>query len=98
MSLKVAIQMDPVHGVNPETDSTFLMAMTAQERGHKLWWYSPHSLATEDRRVTARAHTLVAHDGPRGEHSTSGPAEVLDLAEVDVVLLRQDPPFDLAYI
>jgi glutathione synthase len=99
MSLKVAIQMDPVHAVNPETDTSFLMALTAQERGHELWWYPPVSLATEDRRVTARAHRLTVHEGKaRGEHATSGPAERVDLSTFDVILLRQDPPFDMAYI
>ncbi|MGL1724293.1 hypothetical protein ACSTHF_23445, partial [Vibrio parahaemolyticus] len=53
MALNVAIQMDPVHAVNPETDTTILMATTAQDRGHRLWWYPPAALATEDRRVTA---------------------------------------------
>ncbi len=98
MSLKVAIQMDPVHGINPDTDTSFLMALNAQLRGHQLWWYAPAALSTEDRRVTARAHRLEVREGPRGEHATSGAAEVIDLSTFDVVLLRQDPPFDLAYI
>lgn len=99
MALKVAIQMDPVHAVNPETDTSFLMALSAQARGHELWWYPPATLATEDRRVTARAHRLTVHEGKaRGEHATSGPAEVVDLSTFDVILLRQDPPFDMAYI
>jgi len=98
MSLKVAIQMDPIHAVNPETDTSFLMALSGQDRGHELWWYPPASLSTEDRRVTARAHRLTVRVGPRGEHATSGLAEVVDLGAFDVVLLRQDPPFDLAYI
>ena len=98
MPLKVAIQMDPVHAVNPETDTTFLMALTAQARGHELWWYPPATLSTEDRHVTARAHRLQVKAAPRGEHAVSGPAEVVDLRTMDVVLLRQDPPFDLAYI
>jgi glutathione synthase len=99
MALKVAIQMDPVHAVNPETDTSFLMALSAQARGYELWWYPPMTLATEDRRVTARAHRLTVHEGKaRGEHATSGPAEVVDLSTFDVILLRQDPPFDMAYI
>jgi glutathione synthase len=98
MSLKVAIQMDPIHAINPETDTSFLMALSAQDRGHALWWYSPAALAMEDGRVTARAHRLTVRDEPRGDHATSGPAEVVDLRAFDVVLLRQDPPFDLAYI
>jgi glutathione synthase len=98
MGLKVAIQMDPVHAINPETDTSFLMALNAQARGHALWWYTPRTLATEDRRVTARAHRLEVREAPRGEHAVSGPAEVIDLRDMDVVLLRQDPPFDMAYI
>jgi glutathione synthase len=98
MALKVAIQMDPVHAVNPETDTSFLMALNAQARGHELWWYPPATLSTEDRRVTARAHRLEVRDAPRGEHAVSGPAEVVDLSTMDVILLRQDPPFDMAYI
>ena len=103
MALKVAIQMDPVHAVNPETDTSFLMALNAQARGHELWWYSPATLATEDRRVTARAHRLEVRDAPYaknggGEHAVSGAAEVVDLSTMDVILLRQDPPFDMAYI
>jgi glutathione synthase len=98
MALKVAIQMDPVHAINPETDTSFLMALSAQARGHELWWYPPTALATEDRRVTARAHRLTVKDAPRGEHAVSGPAEVVDLSTFDVILLRQDPPFDMAYI
>lgn len=99
MALKVAIQMDPVHAVNPETDTTILMALSAQARGHRLWWYPPAALSTEDRRVTARVQSLEIKPGaPRGEHAVTGPWEVVDLSEMDVVLLRQDPPFDLAYI
>ncbi len=98
MALKVAIQMDPVHAINPETDTSFLMALSAQARGHRLWWYPPAALATEDRRVTARAHSLEVREAPRGEHAVSGTPERLDLSDVDVVLLRQDPPFDMAYI
>ncbi|MEO6341059.1 MAG: glutathione synthase [Caulobacteraceae bacterium] len=97
MGLKVAIQMDPVAGINSQTDTTFLMAMNAQERGHKLWVYEPERLALEDGRLTARAQKLeVRHIV--GDHQSQGPTEILDLAEVDVVLMRQDPPFDMHYI
>jgi glutathione synthase len=97
MSLKVAIQMDPVEAVDPDVDTTVLMALSAQARGHKLWWYAPESLALEDRRLTARARTLEVRP-VKGDHYSHGAPEVVDLAEMDVVLMRQDPPFDLAYI
>ena len=97
MGLKVAIQMDPIAGINSQTDTTFLMAMNAQERGHKLWVYEPERLALEDGRLTARARPLTVRSVV-GDHQTQGPPEILDLAEVDVVLMRQDPPFDLHYI
>lgn len=97
MALKVAIQMDPIEGVNTQSDTTFLMALNAQERGHRLWVYQPERLALEDGRVTARARPLQVRNVV-GDHYTLGAPEVLDLSEVDVVLMRQDPPFDLAYI
>ena len=97
MGLRVAIQMDPIEGVNSQTDTTFLMALNARERGHSLWVYQPERLALEDGRLTARARALDVRPVV-GEHYSLGPPEVLDLATVDVVLMRQDPPFDLAYI
>jgi len=97
MALRVAIQMNPIELANPEGDTTFLMALNAQERGHSLWVYQPEHLALEDRRVTARARPVQVRPTV-GDHVTLGPPEVLDLSEVDVVLMRQDPPFDLAYI
>ena len=97
MGLNVAIQMDPVEGINPAGDTTFLMALNAQERGHSLWTYQPENLSLEDGRVTARARKVEVRDFA-GDHHRQGDFEILDLAEVDVVLMRQDPPFDLAYI
>ena len=97
MALKVAVQMDPVEGININTDTTFLMMEQAQARGHALWVYQPERLAFEDGRVTARAKSLQLRRQV-GDHHTLGDVEVLDLAEVDVVLMRQDPPFDMAYI
>ena len=97
MPLKVAIQMDPIERVNIETDTTFLMALNAQERGHELWVYRPEHLALEDGRLSARARTLEVRS-VEGDHHTAGEPQRLDLADVDVVLMRQDPPFDLHYI
>jgi glutathione synthase len=98
MALRVAIQMDPIELVNPETDTTVLMALNAQERGHALWVYHPDRLALESGRLTARARPLQVRAAV-GDHYTMGEPVVLDLAEdVDVVLMRQDPPFDMHYI
>lgn len=97
MALKVAVQMDPVEGINIHTDTTFLMMETAQARGHSLWVYRPERLALEERRVTARGRPLTLRR-ELGNHFTAGETETRDLAEFDVVLMRQDPPFDMAYI
>ena len=97
MALRVAIQMDPIEGINPQSDTTFLMALNAQARGHRLWVYQPERLALEDGRLRARARPLEVRPVV-GDHYALGEPETLDLAEVDVVLMRQDPPFDMAYI
>ena len=97
MSLKVAVQMDPVLRINIDTDTTFLMMLEAQARGHSLWVYEPHRLSLEDGEVTARGHALGLR-AVKGDHAPLGEMEVRRLAEMDVVLMRQDPPFDMAYI
>jgi len=97
MSLKVAIQMDPIEGVNIETDTTFFMMLEAQLRGHALWVYTPERLALEDGKVLARGRPLNIQ-AVKGDHHKVGDWEVRELAEMDVVLMRQDPPFDMAYI
>ena len=97
MSLKVAVQMDPVEGINIETDTSFMMMMEAQDRGHSLWTYAPDSLALENGGLTARARPLTLQ-AVKGDHHRQGDPERLDLARMDVVLVRQDPPFDMAYI
>jgi glutathione synthase len=98
MSLKVAVQMDPIEGINIETDTSFMMMMEAQSRGHQLWVYTPDKLSLEGGRVTARARPVTVR-AVKGDHATLGETRVLDLeGEIDVVLMRQDPPFDMAYI
>jgi glutathione synthase len=97
MALKVAIQMDPIEGINIHSDTTFLMMETAQARGHSLWVYQPERLAMEDGRVFARGRPVTIRR-ETGDHVTAGPLEVQDMAGFDVVLMRQDPPFDMAYI
>ncbi len=97
MSLAVAIQMDPIEDVDITADSTFALAVEAQKRGHGLFHYLPRDLSFREGRVVARARTLEVRREP-GNHYTLGPAETLDLVTMDVVLMRQDPPFDMSYI
>jgi glutathione synthase len=97
MSLTVAIQMDPIERIDIGGDSTFALALEGQARGHKLWYYQPKQLVQRGASVSARAQPLTVRD-ERGDHFSLGEAKTLDLAAVDVVLLRQDPPFDMGYI
>ncbi len=97
MSLKVAVQMDPVEGINIETDSTFFMMLEAQLRGHALWVYTPDKLSLEEGRVLGRGRAINVQ-AVKGDHHRVGEYEVRDMSEFDVVLMRQDPPFDMAYI
>lgn len=98
MTLKVAIQMDPIEAVNIASDTTFLMAMTGQERGHRLWVYDFRTLALEEGRLYCRARAVTLRRTV-GDHVTFGDWERLDLGEdIDVILMRQDPPFDMAYV
>jgi len=96
MALQVAIQMDPMEAINIAADSTFVLALEAQARGHALFHYLPRDLALTDGKLTALARPLsVRRDAP---YFQLGAPRSLDLAGVDVVLMRQDPPFDMAYI
>lgn len=97
MSLKVAFQMDPIGSVNIHADSTFRIALEAQARGHDLFFYTPDKLAFVEGRVTARGWPIEVRR-ELGNHVSYGPEAEVDLAEFDVVWLRQDPPFDMGYI
>ena len=97
MSLKVAVQMDPIEGINIEGDTTFLMMETAQARGHSLFVYLAETLAMEEGRVFARGRDVTVQR-VSGGHATLGPRRKVELTEFDVILLRQDPPFDMHYI
>jgi len=97
MSLKVALQMDPIGSVNSQADSTFRIAVEAQARGHLLFHYTPDRLAFVEGRVVARGWPVEVRREV-GNHATLGPETEVDLAEFDVVWLRQDPPFDMGYI
>lgn len=97
MSLNVAIQMDPIAPINIDADSTFRIAEEAQARGHRLFYYTPDKLFFREGEVRARGHDLTVRRA-KGDHYTLGPERDVNLAEFDVVWLRQDPPFDMAYI
>jgi glutathione synthase len=97
MTLQIAIQMDPIESININADSTFVLALEAQKRGYTLYHYLPRKLTFREGRVTARAHSLKVRR-EQGRHFDLGPEQELDLATMDVVLMRQDPPFDMAYI
>ncbi|MBS0333824.1 MAG: glutathione synthase, partial [Proteobacteria bacterium] len=97
MSLKVAVQMDPIEGINIKGDTTFLMMETAQARGHSLFVYTPDSLAMEGGRVFARGRDVTVRR-VFGDHHAAGDHRQAELTEFDVILLRQDPPFDMHYI
>ncbi|WP_293854503.1 glutathione synthase [uncultured Alsobacter sp.] len=97
MPLSVAVQMDPIEKINITGDSTFALMLEAQARGHKLFYYTPDKLSMRDGKVTAPVQPVTVQD-VKGNHVSFGESEVRDLSTFDVVLLRQDPPFDLAYI
>lgn len=97
MSLAVAIQMDPLESVDIDADTTFALALEAQARGHGLYHYLPRDLSYRNGRVLAKARPFAVRR-EKGRHVSFGAVETVDLAAMDVVLMRQDPPFNLAYI
>jgi len=98
MPLRVAVQMDPLEKINISGDSTFALMLKAQERGHQLYHYLADDLTYRDGRLYAGAHEVRVQP-VSGDHFRLGDFAVLDLgSDVDVVLMRQDPPFDLGYI
>ncbi len=106
-TLKVAVQMDPIESINIDADSTFALMLEAQRRGHKLWHYEVRNMALREgvkRQGARREERLLARVRPvtverkRGAHYQFGENALVDLATMDVVLMRQDPPFDMAYI
>src|SRR6478736_979636 len=99
MSLRVAVQMDPLESINIAGDSSFALMLAAQGRGHRLWHYDVRSLAWEDGRITAWTRPVTVRRVVGDHHGFEGEAAKIDLADdIDVVLMRQDPPFDLGYI
>ncbi len=97
MRLNVAVQMDPIERINIRGDSTFALLLEAQRRGHSLFYYTPDRLVLRDGKVSAAVRPVKVRDSA-GDHFTLGEPQTVDLGSFDVVLLRQDPPFDLAYI
>jgi glutathione synthase len=98
MPLRVAVQMDPLEKINISGDSTFAIMLKAQQLGHQLYHYSPESLSYAEGRLWTMG-TPVTVQRVAGDHYCFGEPEILDLGrDVDVVLMRQDPPFDLGYI
>ncbi|MFN4089883.1 MAG: glutathione synthase [Alphaproteobacteria bacterium] len=97
MSLAVAIQMDPIEGIDIDADSTFALALEAQKRGCGLFHYLPQNLVFKSGRLYARVRPLQVKR-ERGRHFALGDPVLVDLATMDVILMRQDPPFDMAYI
>jgi glutathione synthase len=97
MTLKVAVQMDPIESLNIAGDSTFALKLEAQRRGHPLFYYQTRTLALADGRLFATGADVTVKD-EAGNHASVGERRRVDLANFDVILMRQDPPFDLAYI
>jgi len=97
MSLAVAVQMDPISTIDIAGDSTFALMLEAQRRGHTLFHYHVKSLALREGMLTARGEMVKVRD-EKGNHFTATSPERLDLGSQDVVLMRQDPPFDMGYI
>ena len=97
MTLTVAIQMDPIDKIDINGDSTFALALEAQKRGHTLFYYGPRDLSWRDGAVTAFIRPLAVKNA-KGDHFALGDGAAQDLSGLDVVLMRQDPPFDMSYI
>ena len=98
MRLKIAVQMDPIASINPVGDSTFALMLEAQARGHRVDYFVPGSLALRGKEVSADVAPVTVIDKPKGEHFVLGDFARTDLSTYDVLLMRQDPPFDMNYI
>ena len=96
MSLRVAVQMDPIETINITGDSTFALMLEAEARGHEMVVYGPEALSLKDNHLTARVKPVSVRD-EKGNHATLGEVSRVDLGDFDVVLMRQDPPFDMHY-
>jgi glutathione synthase len=97
MVLRIACQMDPIDRIDIRGDSTFAILLEAQKRGHNIFYYTPNNLALKGKHLVARGHSLFVNDR-YGDHFRIDDPRAINLGDVDCVLLRQDPPFDMAYI
>jgi len=97
MTLRIAIQMDPVSSIDIRGDTTFALALKAQERGHSVWYYTPDKLSYNQGVISAVGQKLTLFDNSDHFFET-GPEQECQLEDFDVILMRQDPPFDMAYI
>jgi glutathione synthase len=97
-ALRVAVQMDPIESINIDADSTFVLMLEAQARGHQLWHYEVRHLSLSGSRTVSARGRPVTLRRERGNHVSAGPFEHIDLGTMDVILMRQDPPFDMSYI
>jgi glutathione synthase len=97
MGLSVAVQMDPITAIDIAGDSTFALMLEAQRRGHSLFHYHVNALASRDGSLFASGEAVTVRD-EKGNHATLGERQRIDLATQDVILMRQDPPFDMGYI
>jgi len=96
--LKIAVQMDPIASINPLGDSTFALMLEGQARGHRIDYFVPGTLSLRDNKVSASVAPITVYDKPKGEHFVLGDFVRTDLAGYDIVMMRQDPPFDMNYI
>jgi len=97
MSLNIAIQMDPIESIDIYADSSFILAVEAQSRRHKLLYFTPNQLSFYNGEVFARARSMEVRF-IKNDHFLLGEEKKINLADLDVILMRQDPPFDMAYI
>lgn len=97
MTKKIAIQMDPVESINPYSDTTMLLGLEAQKRGYQVYCYHPQDLSFHSGEILAHARLVTFKPEP-GDHFTAAEWQTINLRQMQVVLMRQDPPFDMAYI
>lgn len=97
MTLKIGVQMDHVSSIDIKGDTTFALCLEGQRRGHELFHYTPDQLRQRGDVVSATIEAMSVRDIV-GDHYTLGDRQLTDLRDLDVILLRQDPPFDMAYI
>ncbi len=97
-TIKLAIQMDSLAAITPQSDTSFALALEAQKRGYEIFIYQPASLVSENGRLSAAGEKVRLADKPAPEHILAAEKQTADLAAFDVLLIRQDPPFDLAYL